>query len=405
LNPLTVDTERQLPDELRNRRDTLQRGPTVDDVEHDGDSRGSDQWTSDEPQHRHAAWHQAGPIHQVAQDHSVRDTGEEAWPDQERPIIDCDESLAESGVCASRAFLSHVQEREEADDPDRDECALDEARCDVAQSEAFAIPPVDRVRHDGGADVGDDEDELEDSAQSHARGGVGAGSGDVVGVIPHRGVKDEVRGDRGDEGDHHQPARKGGNLPRVHWTTLASPAASRRTPDHRQGARTPPRLAIHPMTPRPLAPRSTRIRRIGHHFPQTACSKDGPGDDLFHEPEAHPKQSPPRPSPEVAVTASCPGERQDHLPLNLPRPYIGAPDRRAALPPCTRSVSPIDGSIGQMQSRSTAPSRLAWQNRVAIASWDSRVCPHASHTLIGASPFPCSGPGDWISNSVVIMVT
>jgi hypothetical protein len=101
----------------------------------------------------------------------------------------------------------------------------------------------------------------------------------------------------------------------------------------------------------------------------------------------------------------CPGERQDHLPLNLPRPYIGAPDRRAALPLCTRSVSPIDGSIGQMQSRSTAPSRLAWQNRVAIASWDSRVCPHASHTLIGASPCPCSGPGDWISNSVVIMVT
>jgi hypothetical protein len=100
-----------------------------------------------------------------------------------------------------------------------------------------------------------------------------------------------------------------------------------------------------------------------------------------------------------------PGDRKDHLPLNLPRPYMGAPDRRAPLLLCTRSVSPVDGSIGQMQSRSTAPSRLAWQNRVATASWESRVCPHESHTLIGASPSTCSGPGDWISNSVVIMVT
>ena len=94
--------------------------------------------------------------------------------------------------------------------------ALDEARCDVAQGEAFAIPPEDRVRHYGGADVGDDQDEFEDSAQSHARGGVGAGSRDGIRVIPHRGVEDEVRGDRGNEGDHHQPARKAGNLPRVH---------------------------------------------------------------------------------------------------------------------------------------------------------------------------------------------
>ena len=112
------------------------------------------QWTSDEPEHRHASWHQAGPIHQVAQDHSVRDAGEEAWPDQERPIIDRDENLAESGVRASRALLPHEQECEKAGDPDGDECALDEARCDVAQSEAFAVPPVDRVRHYGGADVG-----------------------------------------------------------------------------------------------------------------------------------------------------------------------------------------------------------------------------------------------------------
>jgi hypothetical protein len=49
---------------------------------------------------------------------------------------------------------------------------LDEACCDVAQNEAFAIPLEDRVWHYGCADVGDNEDELEDGAQSHARGGV-----------------------------------------------------------------------------------------------------------------------------------------------------------------------------------------------------------------------------------------
>jgi hypothetical protein len=40
-----VDTERQLPDELGNRRDGLHRGPALDDVEHDGNSRGRDQRT------------------------------------------------------------------------------------------------------------------------------------------------------------------------------------------------------------------------------------------------------------------------------------------------------------------------------------------------------------------------
>jgi hypothetical protein len=41
----------------------------------------------------------------------------------ERPIIDRDEILAESGVCAGRAFLPHEQERKKAPDPDGDECA------------------------------------------------------------------------------------------------------------------------------------------------------------------------------------------------------------------------------------------------------------------------------------------
>ena len=87
---------------------------------------------SDELQHRHSWGRQAGPIHQVAEDHSVCHTCKEAWADQEH--------------------------------------GLDEACCHVAQSRAFTLPSEDRVRHDGGADVGNDQDELEDRAQSHARG-------------------------------------------------------------------------------------------------------------------------------------------------------------------------------------------------------------------------------------------
>jgi hypothetical protein len=41
-----VDTERQLPEGLRNRRDALHGAPALDDVEHDGDARGGDQWTA-----------------------------------------------------------------------------------------------------------------------------------------------------------------------------------------------------------------------------------------------------------------------------------------------------------------------------------------------------------------------
>ena len=43
----------------------------------------------------------------------------------------------------------------------------------------------DREQHDGAANVGDDEQDLEQRAQGHAR--VGASADDVAGVIQHRG--------------------------------------------------------------------------------------------------------------------------------------------------------------------------------------------------------------------------
>jgi hypothetical protein len=75
---------------------------------------------------------------------------------------------------------------------------------------------------------------------------------------------------------------------------------------------------------------------------------------------------------------------------------MGAPDRRTVLP----------ARIGQTQTRSRARSRLARQNRCAIASWDNPVCPHAPHTCAVVSPSSGSDFGsdreDWASNSVVM---
>jgi hypothetical protein len=71
---------------------------------------------------------------------------------------------------------------------------------------------------------------------------------------------------------------------------------------------------------------------------------------------------------------------------------MGASDRRTVLP----------ARIGQTHTRSRARSRLARQNRCAIASWDNPVCPHAPHTCAVVSPSFGSDPEDWTSNSVVM---
>jgi hypothetical protein len=81
---------------------------------------------------------------------------------------------------------------------------------------------------------------------------------------------------------------------------------------------------------------------------------------------------------------------------------MGASGRRAALPECPFSVSPLEARTAQMQSRSSPRSRLARQYRVSIASWDNWTCPHASHTCIVVSPSTCADAGDETSNSVVM---
>lgn len=64
----------------------------MEGAKQNGDPRCDEERTSDEAKQRHAAWHEAGPIHEVAQYQTVPDTGaKEAGTEKEGPIMDRDE--------------------------------------------------------------------------------------------------------------------------------------------------------------------------------------------------------------------------------------------------------------------------------------------------------------------------
>jgi hypothetical protein len=75
----------------------------------------------------------------------------------------------------------------------------------MAESKNFALPPEDREQNDGGADVRDDQNQLQERSEEDAV--VGAGTGDVAGGIVENRLKQIKRWDRGDEGDEEQHPR------------------------------------------------------------------------------------------------------------------------------------------------------------------------------------------------------
>src|SRR3984957_16319213 len=139
-----VDAQRQLPEDLRDRRDELRCGAWLDDVEQHGGPRDDDQRTSDQAQDRHAPRHEAGAVHQVTQDQPVPDADDPARPEQERPVVDRDERPAERDERARAAWapdvLAQRHDGQEADEADGDEGALNDAGGDVAESEALVLP-------------------------------------------------------------------------------------------------------------------------------------------------------------------------------------------------------------------------------------------------------------------------
>ena len=86
--------------------------------------------------------------------------------------------------------------------PARDEDALDDSSCDVADGEDLALPPRDRVEHDGRSDVRDDEEELQQRGQVDL--GVRSATGDVAGRVGENGLKEKGSRDRGEERDDEQ---------------------------------------------------------------------------------------------------------------------------------------------------------------------------------------------------------
>jgi hypothetical protein len=70
--------------------------------------------------------------------------------------------------------------------PNGDEGAFSDTSRDIAQSKDFILPLDDGIEHNGGADVRDDEEQLQEHSQEHAV--VGAGTDDVARVVqPSRG--------------------------------------------------------------------------------------------------------------------------------------------------------------------------------------------------------------------------
>jgi hypothetical protein len=127
----------------------------------------------------------------------------------ERPAGDGERGWV--GRACSPDSLPQFHDGEDAEDADGDEDALNETSRDIPHREAFVDPPEDRKQHDGGADVRDDKQDLQEHAEEDPL--VGARAEDVVVVLQERAVQQNC-GDRRDERDDEQHACKArGQLP------------------------------------------------------------------------------------------------------------------------------------------------------------------------------------------------
>jgi hypothetical protein len=129
-------------------------------TEHHGGRRNKDQRAADEPKQCHAPWHEARPVHQVAEQEPVADADTEAGPEQKRPVMDRHQrpSYRVESSRLSRQVLPQRHYRKEAGDPDGDNGALNDPSGHVSKGEAFVLPPEDREQREGRADIRDDAD-------------------------------------------------------------------------------------------------------------------------------------------------------------------------------------------------------------------------------------------------------
>lgn len=132
-----VDAERELPDDLGDRRDALHRPACLEQAEQHADARKGLDRAADHAQQRESPGHQAGPEHEVAQDQPVPDPDDEAGPELERPVLDRGERLGvpahHRGIRAR--VLPQRHDCEDGEDADEEEDAFHDASCDVAERE------------------------------------------------------------------------------------------------------------------------------------------------------------------------------------------------------------------------------------------------------------------------------
>src|SRR5262249_36371806 len=153
-----VEPERRLPDDLRDRQQTLRSRLAVVDAEQRtacGDGR---QRAAGQAEQREAPRDETGAGHQGAEDAAVADPRAEPGPEQKRPLVERDKRPAgdseRSGIRAGAGeILAQGQDREHADDARDDDRRLEDARGDVAEREALAVALADGIESHGRADV------------------------------------------------------------------------------------------------------------------------------------------------------------------------------------------------------------------------------------------------------------
>ena len=203
-----IDAQRQLPHRLREGQDGRRPGQLVVGPEQHQQGGQQGQRAGADTELREPPGRQPRAQHQVAEHEAVADGGAESRSEQEGRVMDGhqgpaaeDERRAVGG--AAGEVLTQGDEREQADDADRDEGRLDDAQGHVAEREAFVLAPKQREQRDRGPDAGNGRDHFDKRAQLHAR--VTAGTDDELVVVEHRVIQRQ-RSD-GDERDDEPNAR------------------------------------------------------------------------------------------------------------------------------------------------------------------------------------------------------
>src|SRR5581483_7544214 len=167
-----------------------------------------DQRAADEPEPCRPLRYQPGSIHQVAENQPVPQADDPARAEQERPVLDRRERVGNGSFRRTRALLSQGDDRDHRDDADEDERALEQTRGHVADRQLLVAPPHDRNDHHRGADVGDDQQQLQKRAEQNLL--VMPAARDVAHRMPKHGLVKHERRNRRNEGreiEHAKPAR------------------------------------------------------------------------------------------------------------------------------------------------------------------------------------------------------